>query len=347
MPLLVWDTPACEPQDSSCMPRNPSADTGKLIAPGVGVDAIRHALSPLSSYSRCESPAFVRRALKHAIHKDLTPVSPHAVFIPDRSMLSLGAGNRRSKDKLESIENEEHIKRAAIETASQLKKARLFFEQAEIVGEEIKPILYYYGASYFLDFVCLNLVRREPRGSPGHGLSMTADTKGWDFDKEWARKKCRVRIDKTGDFPFYIDVLTLAGWSTLFSGFRLHKDAKPDPWLVRVNPAPLFAESPSLDLLCNFDRDRYLTDNPGVKQWLGGAPEEDVWQLTSLIFIVVYIAASLARYYTPAWTQIVQASQDDIYNDIRLAYHGVARGFALFFEDEYPFQYSYHTRIPY
>jgi hypothetical protein len=214
------------------MPRNPSATTGKLIPPGVGVDAIRHALSPLSNYSRCESPAFVRRALKHAIHKDLTPVSSYAVFVPDGSTLLLGAGNRRSKDIPKPIKNDEDIKRAAMESASQLTKARLFFEQAEKVGDEIKPILYYYGASYFLDFVCLNLVRRELRGSPGHGLSMTADSKGWDFDKEWCRNKCRVRIDTTGDFAFYVHVLTYAGWATLFSGFRLHKETEPDPWVV-------------------------------------------------------------------------------------------------------------------
>jgi hypothetical protein len=94
--------------------------------------------------------------------------------------------------------------------------------------------------------------------------------------------------------------------------------------------------------------ERYLRDNDNIEQWLVGTDKEEVWQLTSLLldFIVVYVAASLARYYTPAWKRIVEANRDDIYNDIRGAYRGVAEGFALFFEDQHPFQYSYQTRIP-
>jgi hypothetical protein len=328
------------------MSRNPSIKTGKLIPPGVGVDAIRHALTPLLNYSRCESPAFVRRALTHAIRKDLSPVSAHIELVPSASTVSLGATSQRSKCILKSIDGEEEIKRAATEASAQLKKARLFFEQAQVVGEEIKPILYYYGGTYFLDFVCLNLVRREPGG--GHGLSVHADSKGWDFDRDWARAKCRVQVESIGDFPFYIDALTVSGWATLFSGYRLHKKTKSDPWIVRENPAPLFSKAVSLDLLCNFDREKYLKANPSLKDWLVGAPSDMIWKLTSLLMdlMVVYVAASLARYYTPAWTHIIEADQDDIYNDILAAYRGVSEGLALFFEDEYPFQYSYETRIP-
>jgi hypothetical protein len=115
-----------------------------------------------------------------------------------------------------------------------------------------------------------------------------------------------------------------------------------------VNPNPLFGNKASFDLLCNFDKERYLKDNPQVEEWLAGAPEEMIWKLTSLLMdlVVVYVAASLARYYTPAWNQIIEANRSDIYNDIRAAYHNVSEGFPLFFEDEYPFQYSYETRIP-
>lgn len=331
------------------MPRNPPGNTEKLIHPGVAINAIRHALSPLSNYSRCESPAFVRRALTHAIQKDLTPASPyHVELVPSASTVSLGANNQRSKDTLKAIENDDHIKRAAIEAAAQLKKARLFFEQAESVGEEIKPILYYYGGTYFLDFICLNLVRREPGGSPGHGLHVTTDSEGWDFDREWARKKCRVHVDSTGDFPFYVDALTVSGRVTLFSRFRLHRDTKSDPWVVQENPFPLFLRKASLDLLCNFDQKQYLENYPEVKDWLVGTDAKVVWKLTSLMMdlMIVYVAASLARYSTPAWTQIIEANRDDIYNDIRAAYHSISEGFALFFEDEHPFQYSYYTRIP-
>jgi hypothetical protein len=330
------------------MPRIPKAAIGKLIPPGVGIDAIRHALSPLTNYSRCESPAFVRRALTHAINRDLAAVFPHAELVPRAATVVLGATNRRSKDALAALEGEEHIKHAATEASAQLKKARYFFEQAQIVGEEIKPILYYYGATYFLDFVCLNLVRREPAGLRGHGISIATDSEGWDFDRDWCRTKCRFYIDATGDFPFYVDALTVAGCASLFSGFRLHKDKKSDPWVVRENPNPLFGNKASFDLICNFDKESYLKDNPGVEAWLAGAHAEMIWKLTSLLMdlVVVYVAASLARYYTPAWNQIIEANRSDIYNDIRAAYHNVSEGFPLFFEDEYPFQYSYETRIP-
>ena len=45
---------------------------------------------------------------------------------------------------------------------------------------------------------------------------------------------------------------------------------------------------------------------------------------------VVFVAASLARYATPAWNRIIEAYHDDIYNDIRSAYINVSEGFALF-----------------
>jgi hypothetical protein len=53
--------------------------------------------------------------------------------------------------------------------------------------------------------------------------------------------------------------------------------------------------------------------------------EEMVWKLINhmMDLMVVYIAASLARYSTPAWAQIIEANRDDIYNDIRAAYHSV------------------------
>jgi len=312
----------------------------------VGIDAIRRSLSPLSNFSRCESSTFVRRALTHALRKDLNPVSTHVELVPTASMLSIGASSQRSNHALKAIKAEEEIKHAAKEASAQLKKARLFFEQAQIVGDEIKPILYYYGGIYFLDFVCLNLVRREAGG--GHGLSANADSKGWDFDRNWSRDKCWVQIESRGDFPYYIDTLAMSGWTTLFSSFRLRKDLKSEPWVVRKNPAPLFPNAVSLDFLCNFNRETYLKDNPEVIDWLVGTPADSVWKLTSLLadLMVVFVAASLARYYTPAWNYIIEADKDDIYNDIRTAYRSVSEGFALFFEDEYPFQYSYETRIP-
>lgn len=259
----------------------------------------------------------------------------------------LGIASRRSKDKIMAIGGEQNIKQAAVEASAQLKKARSFFEQASSAGEETKPIMYYYGGTYFLDFICQSLVRREPSGNPSHGLSFAADSKGWDFDKDWARNKCRVKIESTGDFPFYIDALTISGWPSLFSAFRLHQNAKPDPKTGKVNPVPLFqVEKPSLDLLCNFDLEIYLRDHPEVDEWLADTSKDMVWRVTSMLLdlMVVYVAASLARYYTPAWKYIIEAERSSIYNDVREAYQGVSDGLALFFEDEHPFQYSFGTR---
>jgi hypothetical protein len=330
------------------MPRKPKITIGKLFNRYFSSSAIRQTLYPLMNYSRCESPAFVRKALNHAIKKDLKSISPYAEFIPNTERTTLGHNYQYSKDTIQSIENEEHINQASYEAATQLKKARLFFEQAEIVEEEIKPIFYYYGGIYFLDFICFNLVRRIPSGSASHGIRVTYDSTGWDFNREWVRNKCRVQICNKGDFPFYIDALTTSGFISLFSGFRLYRNSKTEPWELRVNPHPLFInEKASLELLCNFDLEKYLTDYPEVKDWLKETDKGMVWKLTSLLMdlIVVFVAASLARYATPAWNRIIEAYHDDIYNDIRSAYINVSEGFALFFEDEYPFQYSYDTRI--
>lgn len=332
------------------MPRNPSTITSKILAQNVGSNAIRRALSPISNYSRCESAAFVRRALTHAIKKDVSGVeiSPYAEFIPKQTTILLGESRGRSQNGLEAIETEEQINNAAVETSAQLKKSRYFFEQANVVTEEIKPILYYYGAMYFLDFICLNMVRRRLIGSRGHGLSVSNDSEGWDFDKNWSRNKCKVQIGSSGDFPFYIDALTISGWTTLFSQFRLHRETMDDPYIIMNNPNPLFQEKISLDFLCNFNKDKYLTDYPEVKQWLIGKDEGSIWKLTGLLMdvMVVYVASSLARYYTPAWIGIIEANKSDIYNDIRSAYQSVSEGLPLFFEDEHPFDYSYGTRIP-
>jgi hypothetical protein len=331
------------------MPRSPSEKATKLIAHGVGSDAIRNALYPLLNYTRCESSAFLRKAITHAIHKDLASVSPCVELVPGASTVLLGEASRRSKDKILAIDSEQNINQAAVEASAQLKKARSFFEQANSAGEETKPIMYYYGGAYFLDFICHSLVRREPRGNPSHGLSFTADSKGWDFDKDWARNKCRIQIESTGDFPFYIDALTISGWPSLFSAFRLHQNVKSDPKIDKVNPVPLFQDQrPSLDLLCNFDLEIYLRDHPEVDEWLVGTPKDMVWRVSSLLLdlMVVYVAASLARYYTPAWKYIIEAERSAIYNDVREAYRGVSDGLALFFEDEHPFQYSFGTRIP-
>ena len=53
------------------MPRKPKITIGKLFNRYFSSSAIRQTLYPLMNYSRCESPAFVRKALNHAIKKTL------------------------------------------------------------------------------------------------------------------------------------------------------------------------------------------------------------------------------------------------------------------------------------
>jgi hypothetical protein len=60
----------------------------------------------------------------------------------------------------------------------------------------------------------------------------------------------------------------------------------------------------------------------------------------------VDVAASLARYYVPAWRAIVDAEKSDIYNDVRVADRTVAEGLPYFVAGEHPFRYSFETDTP-
>jgi hypothetical protein len=154
-------------------------------------------------------------------------------------------------------------------------------------------------------------------------------------------------MDRSGDFPYYVDALTLGGMPSLFSSYRLHRETKTQPFVVLENPAPLFlSDKPSFDLLCNFNLQQYLDDSPGLEDWMRGAGHKAILKVTYLLLdlMVTYVAAFLARYYTPAWAGVLQASRDDIYNDVRHSYTVVAEDLPLYFTDQYPFAYSYDTR---
>jgi hypothetical protein len=285
--------------------------------------------------------------LREAIEKSSTPIHPAFDLLPSEQSIRIGSQFQRSKDTLQAISSEEHRKQAAITAAASLRNARVFFEQATHVTEEIRPILYYYGGMYFLDFVTSVVVRRQRVGNPGHGLSVVCDENA-EFNRCWTRNYCSVEMGPSGDFPFYVDALTVAGWPSYFSGFRLHRDTKIAPWEVRENPLPLLQkEKLSLDLLCNFDRKIYLERNPALEAWLAGADSEMIWKTTSLLldFATVFVASSLARYYVEKWRNVIEAEKSSVYNDIRNAFSGVSEGLPYFFEDEDPFQYSFGTRI--
>lgn len=329
------------------MPKNPPRGRSRLFTTLTRATIMQLA-APLSAYSSCESAAFMRAAISKP---ETQP------FFPNDVKVALGAPFQRSGDTLHAIKTEAHRKQAAISAASSLRNARTLFEQAALISEQARSILYYYGALSVLDFFMVSLVRRERVGNPGHGLSLSADSAGWDFDRGWPRNKCRAEVGTVGDFPFYVDALTVAGFPSLFSGFRLHQETKLSPLEVKKNPAPLLkwhaasgafpGNKESLSFLCNFDWDRFLRDSPDVRDWLIGADSEMVWKMTWLLldFIIVFAASSLARYYTPAWRDVVTGEKSDIYNDIRVAYTSVSEDLPYYFEDEHPFADGFVTRI--
>ena len=284
-------------------------------------DAIRTAVSPILKFDKCESSAFVRSAIRHALAKDLAEVSPHAELIPGMDRLKLCAGIGRSSATLEPLQSEEDYKKAAVNAATNLSNARVWLEQANIVSEAVRPTMNYYGALSFFEFITSCLVK-PVSGKSAHGLSVSCHSDGSKFDRDWPRNDCYVQVEGSGDFPLLVDVLTAAGWPSLFSKFRLHQETKNAPWEVRNNPAPIFTDKVSLDLVGNFDFAYYVAENPGAAEWLEGGDRKKVASMTALLlnFIIVFVASSLSRYYIPAWRAIVEADKSAIYNNIRAAY---------------------------
>jgi len=321
------------------VPKNPTNNIETRYFPNPKRATFSQLISPLLIYGRCESPAYVRHSLERAMSSNQ---------LPDSKRCSLGTRFRRSKDEIEAVKSEEHMKRAAIIAATKLKNARVLFEQATQTIEEVRPVSMYYGTISFLDFVTSCVVRRKRKGNPGHGLSVICGDDGWKFNRDWPRKNCYVEMGSTGDFPFYVDALTIAGWPSLFSGFRLHQDTTTSPLEVIENPAPLLkAGKLSLDLLCNFDRDMYMSKNTGVREWLKDGKDVSAWRVTAFLLdvAIVYVASSLARYYIPAWREIVEGIKSDVYGDIKDAYETVIGRIPFFFSDVDPFPNSFQTRI--
>lgn len=316
------------------MPRTPEIHDERIF-PQSSRRTLRLLADPLLAFERCENAAFLRAALGRALSSNQ---------LPSEEQCSLGVEHRRSKDSIKPLKDPE---RAAIVAAAKLRHARSLLDQTAVVSAEVQPVLYYYSCLAFLDFAARSLVRRERHGAPGHGMTLTCDDEGWAFDADWPRKMCRLEIAKGGDFPFYIDVMTIAGWPSLFSGYRLHRELKTAPWCIVANPAPLFVrQKSSLDLLCNFDLDRYVADSPGLADWLGPYRQR-VWRTTLFLLDValVFVAASLARYYVPAWRAIVEARASAVYADIRAAFTAVSSELPFFLSNEHPFQYAFDARI--
>lgn len=299
-------------------------------------------LRPVDRFAKCENPSHTRRAILHALDKDLGKISPYVDLVPSTQTISLVSGHGRSARDLRAISTPEDANRAGLRAAAVLTNAMIMFEQAQEVAETARPILVYYGASSLLDFFCSCLVQRQG-ADHAHGLTLTCDSDGRDYEDGWLRTKCRVKVKRVGDFPHYVDALTLAGLPSLFSAFRLHKDAKPDPFVLMPNPRPLGAGSLSLDLICNFDAQRYELDNPQITGWLKYADRDKVMAVTNLLldFLLVYAASVLARYHIPAWRKIIEGERGAALNDFAAAYRAMSVDAAHFFARQWPFMYSF------
>ena len=134
------------------MPRIPKRPS-KIFQPQTTQETVKRLINPLVIYSKCESPAFVRRALNHALEQDLVSVAQGTELIPTSHTISLSRGYTRSNDSISAIEKEQHINSAATVAATSLRNARVLFGQATDATEEVRPILYYYGALSFFEFI--------------------------------------------------------------------------------------------------------------------------------------------------------------------------------------------------
>lgn len=306
-------------------------------------DRLRALSNPLLGFDKCESAAFVRAAIKHAAMKDIDPpLSPYINLLPDEDRVRLSDGYRRTSSEILCLQTEEDFNRGGFNAAVNLSNARTWFSSAGSVPATVRPTMYYYGGLSFLNFVVASLVKlRSDKGS--HGLSVSCGSDGWNFDKNWPRKECFVTFEQTGDFPQFVDILTTAGWPSLFSTFRLHRDNKDDPIALRANPSAIGMGKLSLDFLCKFDCDKYVEENGAVADWLEGESVQTVFRVTELLldFAIVFTASSLSRYYVAAWNAITQGHKSAIYNQVRQAYRTVSQDMPLFFVDQYPFRYSF------
>jgi hypothetical protein len=322
------------------MPKKPKTTTERLFHHPTRTTLVQ-VMAPLLAFGHCELPAYIRQSLERALSSSQ---------LPDPGRCSLGKNHQRSNEEIEAIITEEHRNQAALVAATKLKNARVLFEQGTQSIEEVCPVLFYYGAISFLDFVTSCVIRRarSQDSNRGHGLSVICGDDGWKFDKNWPRNRCSVEMKPFGDFPFYVDALTIAGWPSLFSGFRLHQDLKTSPWQAIENPAPLLKDDKfSLDQLCNFDLEVYVQASPGLDTWLKGAGKDLVWKVTTFLLdvVIVYIASSLSRYYVPAWRAVVDGQKSQVYGDIKIAFETIAEHMPFFFSGEHPFQYSFQTQI--
>lgn len=322
------------------MPKNPNVVWSQYY-PRPTRTQICQLFNPLSVFARCESAAYIRDALGKAQEE-----AQRGLF-PTAEMVSLGEEYRRCSEQLKALDTQERWKRAAVNAAAHLTNSRIYFQQGGILPEAVRPVLYYYGGLSFLIFITSCLVCRQGRG--GHGISMSCASDGGDFDRSWTKRSCFITVENSGDFPFFVDALTVAGFPSLFSGYRLHRDALDTPWQIKQNPYPLLKQKVSLDYLCNFDFQRYGAEHAGMNDWYiaPGVDKDRIIRTTSFLldFLIVFASSSLARYYIPAWQSIVAGEKSSVISDVQAAYESLERDLPYLFAMEAPFAFSFGTVI--
>ncbi len=321
------------------MPRNPSYHLSRQIYNPISRGIIKNLIYPLDLYLRCESEAFVREGLHKAYAEKK--------YLPTKEMISLGKKHQLSNIDISALDEAKKREKTARFASANLRSSKELIKQIQDVSGSVKPILYYYGGLNILDFLTSVLCYRDRRGSPGHGLKVTCEDDGWNFNKDWVKEKCQVEIQGKGDFPFFVDAFTYGGWPSLFSGFGLRRLGKDEPYELIENPYPVGKAKMSLFELCNFDFYNFINAKPNLKKWVEDISLADVVRNTSLLmdYIVVYFASTLARYYIPAWNSITEAVKSDIYNDIQLAYDAVIEIVPYIYATEGYYKYTFGTII--
>jgi hypothetical protein len=127
-------------EKEAAVPRNPAHPGSYRIFPNLTQETVRYLVSPIMLYSRCESPAVIAKGLKE---------SQKGAALPSSVAIQMGREMYRCRDNPSALQDEAAYRSAGLVASASFRQARIFFEQARQVSEEVQPILYYYGALSF------------------------------------------------------------------------------------------------------------------------------------------------------------------------------------------------------
>ncbi len=150
-----------------------------------------------------------------------------------------------------------------------------------------------------------------------------------------------------GDFSFFVDAPNPRTLAVAFLWVPSVAGKQKGSPRGEAESNTLLTQKVSLDLLCNFDLNQWLSGNDDLHAWVREGNLDRIWAMTQLLidFVVVFIALFLARYHPVIWQDIIEARKTALYTDIRAAYRQIAEGFPYFFSNEDPFQYGFDAQV--